>query len=117
MKQILPRVIRSVEYAGAYFAAMSGGSQESNTFGSSVARVPMPWAATVRNLVVYTRDSLPNDLIVTVLKNLADTALTVTLPAGTTGPVYATGIEVEFAQFDDIAYKAVTSGGSFPGFS
>jgi hypothetical protein len=117
MIQVIPRVISGVEFGGQYWAAMSGGNQLSNTFGGNVSRAPMPWPATVRNLVVYTRDSLTQPLTVTVLKNLTGTALTVTLPAGTTGPVYATGIDVEFAQFDDIAYQAVTSGGAFPGWS
>lgn len=119
MKQIIPRVIAGVSYTNptTYWAVKSGVGQLSDTFGEHVAKTPMPWPATVRNLVVYTRDAIPVNLVLTVMKNGVATGLSVTLPAGETGPFYATGVEVDYVQFDDISYRTVTtSGRGFPGW-
>lgn len=110
MKQLIPRVISNLDGGGQYWAVKSGGNMLSSTFGANIARTPMPWAATARDLVIYSRDTVPSDLTLTVLKNGIATALTVTLPAGTTGPVYCTGVDVDFAQFDDIGYRVVAAG-------
>jgi hypothetical protein len=118
--QVIPRAISGVNYTDAqtYWGVMSGGNQLSDTFGQNVSRTPMPWAGTARNLVLYTRDSIPHDMTVTVLKNGAVTSLAVTLPAGETGPVYSSGLELDFAQFDDISYQTSTPSGTvFPGWS
>jgi hypothetical protein len=116
MKQLVPRLISNVGYGGTtYWCATGGENQLSDTFGPDVARAPMPWAATVRDLTVYVGAPLASNLTVTVLKNGVATALTVTVLAGATGPVTASGVDVAYAQFDDISYYTDTAGLAFPG--
>jgi hypothetical protein len=120
VKQLLPHIIQNVSYptGTTYWSALTVGNNLSDTFGQNAARTAFPWAATVRDLVVYAEHTLDQAITVTVMKNTVATSLTVTLPAGTTGPVYCTGVDVSFSQFDDIMYRTVTASGTpFPGYN
>jgi hypothetical protein len=121
MKQLFPKGIDNISYGNTdtAWSAISGAHSLSDTFGLNIARVPLPWACTVRNLVIRSVDPLrTQDLQIFVLKNGAGTALTGTLPAATLTPLIIPNIDVSYAQLDDICYFARTATGSgYPGFT
>lgn len=116
MVQAILRVQVNVSYGGTttYWTVDSGGlgGLLSAVFGADIARIPVPWACTARNLTIYSRDTtrtLPMTL--TLMKNGVATALSATLNPGDTS-VTLTGVDISYSQFDDWSYRAVTSAGT-----
>lgn len=113
MIQLIPRVQPFISYGAAntYWTVNSGtvGASLSSTFGPNIARIPLPWSVTVRNLTLYSRDpTISENIVVTVLKNGSDTALAETLPFGSVGPVTNDADDVVYAALDDFSYRATT---------
>ncbi len=118
MIQPFPRVQPFVSYptSNTYWS-INGGMNDggaSDTYGVNIARIPLPWAITAQNLVVYSRDpAVLDDNTVTLRKNNVDTALAVTLPFGSIGPVANITDTVSYAALDDWSYHMFTGlGGS-----
>src|SRR5688572_11183021 len=120
MRQLFTKISQNVSFANGttYWSAISGQNALSDTFGPAAAMAPLPWAATVRNLAIFKHVAIAQNITVTVLKNNVPTALTGVIPAGSTGPLLFSGIDVNFNQFDYISYRVVTATGfPFPGFN
>lgn len=76
-------------------------------------RVPMPWPAVMRNLVLYSGDTArAMDCTLTLMKEGVATALEVTLDSAATTPVTLQGVDVSFATLEDCALRFATSGAS-----
>jgi len=111
--QLIPRVQPFISFGSTdTYCSINGGTSDggaSSTYGANIARIPLPWAVTVRNLTLYSRDParIESD-VVAILKNNVATALTCTLPFSSTGPVTTSGVDVTYAALDDFSYKATT---------
>ncbi len=118
MIQLIPRVRINVSYATAtdYWSVNDGSGTLSSTFGANVARIPLPWPTTVRNLLAISRDvARGGDAAFALLKNNSPSALAVTLPAASDGPVADLVNAVSFAALDDFSYRVVATSVGFPG--
>jgi hypothetical protein len=112
MIQLLPRVNGLVYFTGSDYPALGAP----NSIGSALDRTPLPWAATARNLVLTSHDPLRTQAATqTLLKNNVATALAVTLPAASSGPVLNDSDEVALAQFDDVMCRFQASPGAESG--
>lgn len=112
MIQLIPRVQNHISLGSntTYWQVNSGTLDDSATSGPNIARIPLPWAATVRNLALYSRDTTRTmSIAATLMKNMVATSLAGTLPSAANGPVHVPGIDVSFAALDDFSYRAVTS--------
>lgn len=112
MTQVFCVVQPYISYGGndTYWPLLAGAGSAGTGLDPLDHHVPLAFPATVRNLVVYTVDPLRlQEVTVTVLKNGVATGLTVTLGLDdTVGTI--TGVDVEFAVFDEISFMAVTAG-------
>jgi hypothetical protein len=82
--------------------------------GPTTSRVPLPWATTMRNLVLISGDvTRTQACTLTLMKNGVATGLSVTLPAGETGPVIIPGVDVSFSIYDDcyLQYQTTSPSG------
>lgn len=116
MIQLIPRVQVNIGFASAedFWSVNDGGvgSKLSSTFGPHIARIPLPWAATVRNLTVMSHDVRTQAIVTTLLKNNSLTALTATLPDNSDGPVQDLANDVSFAALDDFSYRTTNAIGN-----
>ncbi len=105
MIQPIPRIQTLVGYGSAtmQFPVNSGMAF---TDGANAGRIPLPWPITVRNLVLYSRDTTRTlGCKVTLLKNDNPTGLFGTILSTETGPIVVAGPSVTYAQFDDWGYR------------
>jgi uncharacterized protein DUF5979 len=107
MIQVIPHVVTNIGFGGnTVFCAIVGSGNGVAQFDANPGRIPLPWPVTVRNLVLYSRDTTrTQNITVTIRKDLADTLLTGVLPSASIGPLVFSGIDISFVQFDDFSYK------------
>lgn len=116
MIQLFPRIQTGTNFGATTFLAPTFGATRPTT--RDYNRIPMPWPATVRNLVIESHDATrTRDVTLTLMKNALATALSVELAASANGPVTLSGIDVAFTTFDDsmmrFAVNGVTGGKVF----
>ncbi len=108
MKQIIPRCgwgagfVNGTQFLGVIDG--EGNIPNSDTFGHSWYRAPLPIAGTARNLVVYSRDARHGTTTVTLMKNGVATALAATLASGDSVSPVGVG-EIAYALGDDWSYR------------
>lgn len=113
MIQLVPRVQKSVSFAAATTRWPVMGVNSIPVNNDGWYRFPLPWATTIRNLVLISNDDTrPEDITVTLMKNNATTALEVDLLASENGPVKDIVDEVSFAQLDDCDLRFLADGPS-----
>lgn len=109
MIQHLPRVQTAVLFGSGVlpFPLLGAGAIINNV----VYRAPMPWAVTLRNLVMYSGQvGRTGDVTQTLQKDGVNTALTGTLPAAATTQLLIDGIDVSFAQGEDCRWEFTGTG-------
>ncbi len=120
MIQVLPRVQQNISFATTtdYWSVNDGGvgTKLSSTFGPHIARIPLPWATTIRNLILISHDATSRgDIAVALMKNNVASGMGATLPGASDGPVSDTVNAISFAALDDFSYRAIGTSRTFPG--
>ena len=111
MIQLLTRVQTHVCFASATTPYPVFGQSEVYDFGD-FGKTPMPWAATMRNLVMASGDATrTGDITQTLQKNGVDTLLTKTLLQAASGPVSDEINDISLVQFDDVRWLFTNSAG------
>ena len=101
----------SMSSAATYYVGIFMSSASVTT--EPPVKTPMPVAGTIKFLYAkVSGNSLNGSTVITLRKNATDTALTVTIPAGSTSTVSDLTHAVDFIAGDLLAWSVITAGSS-----